>query len=129
LAAIKARQEDYKALHHEYCKVSTSATDWWPADAGLGSKPQLWAASGRPAGWAQLGVSPPSPYVLFSYAAVAGGIGEKPSIDGSDRGYTGNDYWFISRAIGDLDGDGERVTFESYSHRQQVWISHDKGWE
>lgn len=129
LAAIKARQEDYKSLYQEYCNVSGDETQWWPALDTLGASPRSWNGAGRPAGWSQLGVSPPGQETYFSYLSVAGGIGEElPSI-ASEAGYDNTDFWFISRAVGDLNGDGVRITFESYSHRQSLWISSERGWE
>lgn len=129
LAAIKARQEDYKALYQEYCNVSGDETQWWPKLDTLGPAPRSWNGAGRPAGWSQLGVSPPGQDTYFSYVSVAGGIGEELPTIASEAGYDNTDFWFVSRAVGDLNGDGVRITFESYSHRQSLWISSERGWE
>ncbi len=39
------------------------------------------------------------------------------------------EFWFVSQANGDLDGDGVTVQVESLSHRSGVWISEPKGYE
>jgi prepilin-type N-terminal cleavage/methylation domain-containing protein len=142
LAEIKARQEAYMNEYHTYCDASSAdgvakgtATSWWPPlpdeKAKRGSA-RAWDGGDRPEGWAQLGAAPPGRQALFAYVSVAGGIGKKPNDDAgftTDLGYDGSDFWFVSRALGDLDGDGNEITFESYSHSRNLWISNDQGWE
>ena len=123
LADIKARQEAYKAEYFQYCSVSADQNDYWPAGT-LGPTKQTWAPA--PAGWAQLGVTPPGPQVQFAYMTLAGNPGTTPP---GTLGYDGSDFWFISRAKADLDGDGVQVMFESLSHRQELYIDQEKGWE
>jgi hypothetical protein len=79
--------------------------------------------------WTQLGAIPPGRRSLFVYSTVAGVPPAQPSGAGfaDNRGYNGADFWFISTAVGDLDGDGTRVTFESYSHSKALWS--DRDWE
>jgi prepilin-type N-terminal cleavage/methylation domain-containing protein len=136
LANIKARQEAYRSEYHQYCdasssdgKVASKADAWWPSNKP-GSKTLTWNASGIPAGWSHLGASPGN-QTLFSYVSVAGAVGTKPTDNSfsTDLGYDGTDFWFVSRALGDLDGDNTMVTFESYSHNRNIWISETKGWE
>lgn len=132
LAEIKARQEAYRADFGEYCNASGTAAVWNP-NAVPTRVSQAWnPALGN---WAQLGARPPGASVLFSYQTIAGppGVGANlPSgttaLD-SNRGYTGTDYWFISRAIADMDGDGTQVTYESYSESSTLFISNTSGWE
>ncbi|MDB4986363.1 MAG: hypothetical protein JWN04_1541, partial [Myxococcaceae bacterium] len=111
LAEIKARQESYRADFGQYCGVSTSATDYYPTGSPT-NRPRAWSTT-SPTGlkWAQLGAAPPGGQVLFSYATVAGnpGVGNVPgaaSVFSSSLGYTGADFWFVSRALGDLNNDG-----------------------
>jgi prepilin-type N-terminal cleavage/methylation domain-containing protein len=125
LGEIKARQESYRSDFGQYVDISTympSATPTrimqaWPADVGDS--------------WRALGAVPPGRQTYFSYRTVAGLPGTTPAATaiGGDRGYGDTDFWFISQALGDLDGDGTRVTFESYSHGQGLWISAADGWE
>lgn len=128
LAEIKARQESYRADFGMYCNASTSATAWAP-DGNPLDRPRPWTQDAR---WRQLGAIAPGNQVLFSYVTVAGLPGaDTPSQHGfsSNLGYNGTDFWFVSRALGDLDNDGENVTFESYSHGQGLYIDKESGWE
>lgn len=128
LSEIKAHQESYRADFGEYCDVSKAATTYTP-NATPNDKPRPFNGG---AAWAQLGASPGG-MVLFSYSTVAGppGTGALPQSKGfsSNLGYTGSDFWFVSRAIGDLNADGQQVMFESYSHGLGLYISHAAGWQ
>jgi prepilin-type N-terminal cleavage/methylation domain-containing protein len=133
LAEIKARQEAYRSEYHQYCGTSANATAWYPGASPSG-KTQAWDKPGSlPAGWSALGAYPPGGATYFSYVSVAGPVGTDPSGGtfgfSSNLGYDGSDFWFVSRALGDLDGDGTQVTFESYSAARDLWISESKGWE
>jgi prepilin-type N-terminal cleavage/methylation domain-containing protein len=128
LNEIKARQESYRADFGQYCDVSASQTNFFPSATPTDS-PQAWpAALGT---WAQLGAVPPGHQSLFAYSTVAGVPGTLPSAGGfsDDRGYPGTDFWFISTAKGDLDGDGTFVMFESYSHSKSLYCDQPAGWE
>jgi len=126
LADIKSRQEAYRSEYFHYCAVSEdSDTSYWPT-ATPGRAPVAWNTGTVPVGWAQLGVRPPNPQVYFGYQAIAGEPGSTPK---AGLGYDGSDYWFVSRAKGDLDGDGTYLTIESYSARQSLYVSESKGWE
>lgn len=124
LGEIKARQESYRSDFGQYVNIEdympsstpTRATQAWSADVG-----DTWRA---------LGAVPPGRQTYFCYRTVAGVPGTTPAaLLGDTRGYGANDYWFVSQALGDLDGDGVLVTFESYSHGQGLWISAAAGWE
>jgi prepilin-type N-terminal cleavage/methylation domain-containing protein len=128
LAEIKARQESYRADFGMYCDASANATAWAP-DADPIDRPRPWV---QDADWQQLGAVAPGRQTLFSYVTVAGLPGtDTPMQHGfsSNLGYNGTDFWFISRALGDLDNDGVNVTFESYSHGQGLYIDKESGWE
>jgi prepilin-type N-terminal cleavage/methylation domain-containing protein len=129
LNEIKARQESYRADFGSYCNVSGSVGTLFPLGPPR-STVRRWDAV--PPGWTQLGVVPPGRVSLFSYATVAGipGTPPGPAVGLSDaRGYDGNDFWFISTAVGDLDGDGTSFSIESYSHSKALWTSNASGWE
>jgi prepilin-type N-terminal cleavage/methylation domain-containing protein len=131
LSEIKAHQEAYRADFGQYCNVSngdTTGTDWYPSN-NPGNAPQTWdSTSAKGLRWAQLGAQPPGNRVLFSYVTTAGNPGTSPGW-GSGLGYTGADFWFVSRALGDLDNDNINVTFESYSHGQGLYIDVAAGYE
>jgi prepilin-type N-terminal cleavage/methylation domain-containing protein len=128
LSEIKAHQESYRADFGQYCNVSDTATAYYPDDQPT-DVPKAWGSS---AAWTQLGAVPGGA-VLFRYLTVAGAPGttDLPSKHGfpGDLGYTGSDFWFVSRAKGNLDNDAEYVVFESYSHGQGLYIDQGKGWE
>lgn len=127
LAEIKQRQEAYRAEFGQYCNVSGTPSTRWPT-ASVSPTPVVWGSA--PANWLQLGASPDS-FVRFRYSTVAGFPGTDPSSAGfgSNLGYSGSDFWFVSQAVGDLDGDGTTVTIESYSASSNIYINQDKGWE
>ncbi|HVZ37053.1 MAG TPA: hypothetical protein VG963_31725, partial [Polyangiaceae bacterium] len=133
LADIKSHQESYRADFGQYCDVSQTPEAWWPTSTP-NDKPDTWLDTGTIGQrWLQLGSVPPGRQVLFRYVTVAGlpGTSNTPDQRGftSALGYTGSDFWFVSRAKGDLDADGTTVIFESYSHGQGLYIDKAAGWE
>jgi prepilin-type N-terminal cleavage/methylation domain-containing protein len=124
LAEIKMRQESYRADFGQYCKVSADAEDFYPSTKPT-PKHQAWGSSAL---WTQLGAVPPGGQVLFSYATVAGTPGDV-SADATARGFTGSDFWFFSRAKGDLDGDEIYMYLENYSAGAGLHIEPEQGWE
>ena len=64
-----------------------------------------------PAGWAATGRGSPGRSVYFSYLATAGTPRDRLRLAASAT--TARDFWFISRAMADLDRDGTTVLFES----------------
>jgi prepilin-type N-terminal cleavage/methylation domain-containing protein len=128
LNEIKARQESYRADFGQYCDVSGAQMTVNPP-LPIPSGGRAWVVTNP---WTQLGAVPPGRWSRFAYSTVANIPGTVPGpqmADGSNRGYTGNDFWFISTAIGDLDGDGVTVMYESYSHSKAIWTSNTSGWE
>lgn len=127
LGEIKARQESYRSDFGMYCNVSGTYTNWWPAGPPRAS-PRPW---GNDANWNTLGAAPPGRQSLFSYSTVANVPGTNPTNNGypTARGYDGSDFWFVSLAVGDLDGDGITMMVESYSHSKTLWSSAGDGGE
>ena len=131
LSEIRGRQESYRSDFDQYCDVSGTQASWFPVGAPTASA-RAWAAGAIPLGWTQLGAVPPGRQSLFSYSVVANVPGVTPGAqmaDGDDRGYSGNDYWFIATAVADLDGDGTSLQMEIYSHSKSVYSSTAAGWE
>lgn len=123
LGEIKQRQEAYRAEFGRYAQVSGNAL------AGLantnpaaipGDRAMSWPAS---PGWQQLGAAPDGP-TRFAYSVVAGPPGASPGL-----GFDGSDFWFVSQARGDLNGDGTTVFFEGYSASNHIYCSSTRGWE
>ncbi|MBW2462814.1 MAG: prepilin-type N-terminal cleavage/methylation domain-containing protein [Deltaproteobacteria bacterium] len=128
LGEIKQRQESYRAEFGQYCAVSgtTSITAYSPTSVPSDGIAVAWPAS---AAWSTLGASPDG-NVRFQYATVAGYPGTVPALAGGGAlGYTGADFWFVSQARGDLDGNGTNLTVESYSESTGIYLSAAKGWE
>jgi len=124
LSEIRQRQESYRSEFGQYCAVSgTSFGTYTPGTLAANGRAQSWPAS--TANWDQLGARPDG-QIYFQYASISGLPGTSPP---GGLGYDGSDFWFVSQAIGDLDGDGTKVTFESYSAGNQIWSSEATGWE
>lgn len=127
LGEIKKQQESYRGDWGQYCEVSANATDYNPTSAPS-IEPVVWTVD--TGNWDQLNARPAGP-VRFRYASVAGPPNTDPNAFGfgSTLGYDQTDFWFVSRALGDLDDDGVAVTFESYSSETGIYISATEGWD
>ena len=127
LGEIKQRQEAYRAEFGQYCAVSGTTTigGYNPTSVPAGGIPVAWPSTAE---WSTLGAAPDS-QVRFQYATIAGNPGTVPDVGGSALGYTGSDFWFVSQARGDLDGDGTNLEVESYSESGGVYLSAAAGWE
>jgi prepilin-type N-terminal cleavage/methylation domain-containing protein len=135
LAEVKARQESYRFDFGRYCSVSANQDELFPAVTPTADL-QEWTvaamATGLGQNWTQLGAIPSGRSSRFVYSSVADApFGSLPAARGfsDDRGYTNNDFWFITTARGDLDGDGLPMTMESYSHTKGIWVSTGNGVE
>ena len=116
LGEIKQRQAQYQAEFGQYCAVS--GVTWGNfAPRGVPDGDAV-AWTGTPGQWNQLGANPDGA-VRFVYASIAGLPGTTPP---GGLGYDGSDFWFVSQAWGDLDGDGDLVCVESYSGTNSVFV-------
>jgi len=123
LANIKAAQESYRSEFGMYCNVFGTDAAGSPTGAP-GPSPVAWTTATANAVWTQLGFRPDNLQVFFLLNTVAGAPNAA-----IPAGWTGagaitlptadatfiQDYWFLARAQGDLDGDGSRSLF---------WITH-----
>lgn len=118
LGEIKQRQEAYRAEFGQYCAVNGAgfAGQYPPVTPSAESVP--WDPAAAPIGWRQLGASPAG-NTRFSYSVAAGPPGTTPP---GVPGYTGADFWFVSRGFGDVDGDGVELTLEGYSEADYVYM-------
>lgn len=146
LGTIKLREEAFRSEFGMYCNTAQAAanscvtqaadltglnttTNFVPDAAGVGTTARAIPTTHTP--WNELGARPTG-MVRFSYAVAAG----MPATAPAARGWTAAtaDFWFVAQAVGDLDGDGTQVTFETYSAGNQVWVGNsggaiEKGWE
>jgi len=120
LNIIRLRQESYRAEFGQYCDIPTVH----PAMGTPASDPKAW--SPVPADWVQLGANPDG-WVRFSYSCPSGFPGTTPS--DNPWGLTGADFWYVAKAVGDLNDNGTQVTFAAVAGKRDIWCSEPKGWE
>jgi type II secretory pathway pseudopilin PulG len=128
--AIKSAQEAYRDETFSYLDVSgTLATTYPTQDAKKGKV--AWkdteASPALAAKWGELGVSASS-YVQFRYATVAGTGAPNPSGLGTDKYVlptTGNGSWYVVKAIGDQNQDGNVSIFLSSSFSPDVYVERE----
>ena len=125
IGEIRQREEAYRAEFGTYCAAPVAPR----AAPNQFSVPWTVAAGSA---WNQLGASPDSA-VRFTYVVLGGAPG---TAGPAGSNITGNDFWYVVRATGDLDGDGTQVVFETYSGSSAVWVgnpstgvTNSAGWE
>jgi len=133
LAEIRQRQEAYRAEFGQYCSASAAPGTgigggaWQPTALPTNGDRTVWAPT---AGWDQLGASPDGP-TMFQYRTTAGAPGQATGVPS----FPATDFWFAAQARGDLDGDGQTVTFEVISATNRMFIGYNSmnplsdGWE
>jgi prepilin-type N-terminal cleavage/methylation domain-containing protein len=141
LGVIRLREEAYRAEFGAYCPTLAAAafptalssldsrTNLNPDPSTTGRNSRFWTSTAQ---WRQLGATPSGP-VRFGYGVVAGDPSNMPA----GLGFQARpDFWWVARAVGDLDGDGTYVMFEAYSPSKGVYIGNyptggiiAKGWE
>jgi type II secretory pathway pseudopilin PulG len=131
LANIKGQQESYRSEFHHYCHVNAPHPP--DGDSQVGDD---WNTA-VPAAWVSLGFTPDTNIIMFQLDTISGGPGvavpgawvgtgdgqiELPAPAGTFQA----DHWFIARALGDQDGDGEHSVFwitqmtSGVSYRREV---------
>jgi type II secretory pathway pseudopilin PulG len=141
LGVIRLREEAYRSEFGAYCP--TVASDKSPNQFSSldqrtnlvpdPSKTQRETTFFNPTTeWRQLGATPSGP-VRFGYGVVAGDPSNIPAGLGFEAR---RDFWWVARAVGDLDADGTYVMFETYSANKNIFIADyatakpiAKGWE
>ncbi len=130
LAEIKSRQESYRADFGQYCAINGSnvaSTTFYPSTRNSNGT-YTWAAAPTAApatNFLQLGAYPPSLQTFFQYQVTAGIPTDAPAA----LGFNGSDFWFVSRAQADLDGDNVSMLMESYSATSNLYITPAAGYE
>jgi Tfp pilus assembly protein PilE len=139
LGVIRLREESYRAEFGVYCPTLASGADVTALNShsNLVPNPDTTRRDSKVfttnTAWTQLGARPTGP-VRFGYAVAAGTPAEAVA---TGLGWTTAtaDFWFVARAVGDLDADGSFCTFEIYSPTKNIFIGDQsgnpitKGWE
>jgi len=112
---IKLRQESYRSEFGTYVTAGAN-----PA-ATPGSQPVAWPTG--IAGWTELGFVPPGVQTRFSVETTAFAPGT------AAFGMTGNDFSYEASAIGNLNDDGVKLTFQGYSEADFIWCSSERGYD
>jgi len=112
IGEIHLREESYRAEFGRYANIP----QWSPATyAPPGGTLPFDATIG---GWRQLGALPDA-NVRFQYQVLAGPPGTATGVPN----YPANDFWFVSHALGDLDGDGHLMELEGYAATSSVFVA------
>lgn len=140
LGIIRLREESYRSEFGVYCPtISTGGSTIGSLNtlSNLVPNPSVTPRDPKAfvptAPWQQLGARPTGP-VRFGYGVVAG-LPSSAEATGIGFDNATADFWFVARAVGDLDGDATYCTFEIYSPTKTVFIGDSagnallKGWE
>ncbi|MFO0681260.1 MAG: prepilin-type N-terminal cleavage/methylation domain-containing protein [Sandaracinus sp.] len=114
LGEIHLRQESYRAEFGQYANIPT----WNPAAIPPHGQASPWVSTGA---WSQLGAVADS-NVRFQYQVLAGAPGVAAPVPDIN-----NDFWFVSQAQADLDGDGVTMAIEGYSGSSHYYVSRGIG--
>jgi type II secretory pathway pseudopilin PulG len=126
LGDIRAKEEGYRAEFSQYCPVqgqNLAGSTPQPAAAPKtdGSK----TAWGAPSvAWQQLGFATHGP-VYAGYVVAAGLPGQACS--GCPGDMNTADHWWAAWGLLDLDGDGEKMTFEAINWIQDIYTMNASG--
>jgi prepilin-type N-terminal cleavage/methylation domain-containing protein len=141
LGVIRLREEAYRSEFGAYCPTLPASSfptaltsldtkaNLNPNPSTTGRNTTLWTSTTE---WRQLGAAPSGP-IRFGYGVVAGDPSNMPA----GLGFQARpDFWWVARAVGDLDGDSTYVMFETYSASKGIYIGNyptggviAKGWE
>jgi prepilin-type N-terminal cleavage/methylation domain-containing protein len=140
LGVIRLREESYRAEFGVYCPtLAANGNQVASLDtaSNLVPDPTTTRRDPRPftptQPWLQLGARP-GDAVRFGYGVAAGAPSEAVA-QGIGFNDATADFWFVARAVGDLDADNTFCTFEIYSASKNVWLGDKdknpltKGWE
>jgi prepilin-type N-terminal cleavage/methylation domain-containing protein len=118
--SIGAAQSNYKALHHTYLNVSpdlVSTTSFYPVNVPGQQIAHFWGQNTHPDNLAWIDLAPVVPaYTQFGFATIAG-LPPAANLQAVNLGPTQaipawpatiNDPWYIVKAVGDLNGDGQQ---------------------
>lgn len=111
IGEIHLREEGYRSEFGRYCPAQWSPAAYAPRGAVVPFNSTI-------PGWTQLGALPDSS-VRFQYEVLAGSPGMPTGVPN----YPATDFWFVSHAQGDLDGDGNVMAVEGYAASSHVYVS------
>lgn len=120
---IKTSQEAWREEFHVYDNASANIDSYYPDTPDGRSRNFNNPAHADNQAWLNLGVSTPNP-VRYGYATVAGAAGAgKPAIGTSNccNWIADGEPWFIVKAVGDNNGDGNKSIFIGSSQTQEIY--------
>mgnify|MGYP003450108690 CR=1 FL=1 len=141
LGVIRLREESYRSEFGVYCPTlpaSAVPNDYKSLDTPSNLVPDPTTTRRDPKPFSShtqgghLGARPTGP-VRFGYGVAAVTPADAPTALGWTSATA--DFWFVARAVGDLDADGKYATFEIYSPTKNIFIGDkdrnplDQGWE
>lgn len=143
LGIIRLREESYRSEFGAYCPTipaggaadsvsSLTGSNLVPDPSTTKRDAKPFTPSSNSKEWLQLGARP-SNNVRFGYGVAAGTPTTAPTALGWTTATA--DFWFVARAVGDLDADGTTCTFEIYSASSNLAVIDKdgrpltKGWE
>lgn len=119
LGRIRMNQESYRAEFGQYFGATTVSAFWPTTTPRAQSAPWNGTSNSNP--FRLLGVDPDGP-VYFNYN-VRAGYGSAPALQ-YPNGY--EDWWFVSQATADLDGNGGSALYEAIAGRAALY--HNGSW-
>lgn len=123
IAEIRQRQESYRSVNSSYAAVSgaslAAAEAAWNPNPGSNEYSSWEGSPSIFSAWTPLKATPDGP-VRFGYITVAGNPDEQAH-SGTDMGLS-NDFWFVTQAQTDLDGDGTRMFMEAHNMSSRIYI-------
>jgi len=135
LGVVKMRQEAYRMEFGGYAGLTgdVTAIAFLPGDGTvmIDSMQVPWPGGAE---FTALGASPDATTVRFGYGIVAGSPGQANGGVAGGTDLTSDpynvpaellDFYFISQAVADLDGDATVLTFEVTSFSRDMWTSND----
>jgi type IV pilus assembly protein PilA len=131
IGSIKSAEEAYKDETFTYLDVTGDIDDFYPQSPVGKREKVMWGGDGPgAANWKILGVTTNQP-VQYGYACVAGVAGKSPPSVGttpetkwpSADAITGP--WYVVKAIGDQDGDGEESIFVGSSFTSEIYVENE----
>jgi prepilin-type N-terminal cleavage/methylation domain-containing protein len=129
IGSIKSAQEAYRDETFTYLNVTGEIDNYYPqSPIEHKREKKKWGVDGPGlANWRTLGVTTDQ-FVQFGYACVAGAAGDGPpdvKTNQEIKWPTPNGVWYVVKAIGDQDGDGDPSIYVSSSFSSEIYFENE----